>query len=131
MGIVAVLLAAAAGFAMGAIWYMTLAGPWMRAAGIEQDDRGHPVNAGSYWPFVVSAVAMILVAGMMRHMLVTAGIEGAGKGFVSGLGVGAFFITPWIAMNYAYAQRRPVLTVLDGGYAILGSGVIGLVLGLF
>ena len=49
----------------------------------------------------------------------------------TGLGVGAFFITPWIAMNYAYSMRNPRLIAIDGGYAILGCGVIGLVLGLF
>ncbi|EAQ03004.1 hypothetical protein OB2597_12708 [Pseudooceanicola batsensis HTCC2597] len=68
---------------------------------------------------------------MMRHIFVMAGIDGALEGLVSGLGVGAFFITPWIAMNYAYANRKPALTLLDGGYAVLGPGIIGLVLGLF
>jgi hypothetical protein len=59
------------------------------------------------------------------------GIESAGGGLVAGLGVGLFFIVPWVAMNYAYANRPVMLTVLDGGYAVLGCGVIGLVLGLF
>lgn len=131
MGIVAVLVAAIAGFGMGAVWYMTLAKPWMAAAGIEIDENGKPKGNGSPLPFVISGIAMILVAGMMRHMFVMAGIDGAGKGLVAGLGVGLFFITPWIAMNYGYAMRPRNLTLLDGGYAILGPGVIGLVLGLF
>lgn len=131
MGVLAVLVAAVAGFAMGAVWYMALAKPWMKAAGIPMDDNGKPQGNGSPLPFVISFVAMILVAGMMRHMMAMAGIDGAGKGLVTGLGVGLFFITPWIAMNYAYAMRPRNLTVLDGGYAVLGPGVIGLVLGLF
>ncbi|WP_136636064.1 DUF1761 domain-containing protein [Pseudooceanicola onchidii] len=131
MGVIAVLVAAVAGFAMGAVWYMTLAKPWMAAAGIPVDENGKPQGNGSPLPFVISFVAMILVAGMMRHMFAMAGIDGAGKGLVAGLGIGLFFITPWITMNYAYAMRPRNLAVLDGGYAVLGCAVIGLVLGLF
>lgn len=131
MGFLAVILAAVAGFAVGAIWYMTLANPWMRAAGIEMDDAGKPVTNGGAVPFVTAGVCMILVAGMMRHIFAMAGIEGFGKSLVAGLGVGAFFIAPWMAMNYGYAMRDPKLMVIDGGYAILGCGAIGLVLGLF
>ena len=131
MGVVAVLVAALAGFAMGAVWYMTLSRPWMEAAGIPMDADGKPQGNGSPLPFVVSGIAMILVAGMMRHIFVMSGIEGAVAGLIAGLGVGLFFITPWVAMNYAYAMRPVKLTVLDGGYAVLGPGVIGLVLGLF
>ncbi|MBV0913483.1 DUF1761 domain-containing protein [Anianabacter salinae] len=131
MGFVAVLVAALGGFAMGAVWYMTFAKPWMKAAGIPMDANGKPQGNGSPMPFVVSGVAMILVAGMMRHVFATSGIETPVAGFVSGLGVGAFFITPWVAMNYAYAMRPARLTVIDGGYSILGPGIIGLILGLF
>ncbi len=131
MSYIAVLAAAAAGFGFGAVWYMTFAGVWLRATGLELDETGKPKADSSYWPFLVSAIAMILVAGMMRHIFAMAGIEGGGKSFVAGLGVGAFFITPWVATNYAYAMRRKMLTVIDGGYAILGCGIIGLVLGQF
>ena len=47
MGVVAVLVAAVAGFAMGAVWYMALARPWMKAAGI-------PVGAVPDWAIVTS-----------------------------------------------------------------------------
>lgn len=131
MGIVAVIVAAVAGFAFGAVWYMSLSGPWLRATGMDLDAQGQPVNKAGALPFVISGVTMLLVAGMMRHTFAMTGIDTAGKGLVTGLGVGAFFITPWIAMNYAYSMRNPRLIAIDGGYAILGCGVIGLVLGLF
>ncbi len=125
---IAVLLAALAGFATGAIWYMSLSRPWMAAAQIEADETGKP-KGGSFVPFIYSGAAMILVAGMMRHMFAMAGIDGAGAGFVAGIGIGAFFITPWLAMCYAYGMRKPVLALIDGGYACLGCAVIGAVLG--
>lgn len=131
MGLLAVIAAAVAGFAMGAVWYMTLAAPWMKAAGIEAGEDGRPAQSGGAMPFVISGICMVLVAGMMRHMLAMTGIDGPAKSLVAGLGVGAFFIAPWVAMNYAYAMRDRKLALIDGGYAVTGCGVIGLVLGLF
>jgi len=130
VGILAVILAALGCFATGAAWYMTLGKPWMQAAGIEADETGRP-KGGSALPFIISFVAAILLAGMMRHIFAMSGIDGAGKGLVSGFGIGAFMIAPWVAMNYAYAMRPARLTLIDGGYAILGPTVIGLILGLF
>lgn len=52
-------------------------------------------------------------------------------GLMSGLGIGLLFIAPWIAMNVAYAMRPRALAIIDGGYAVVGCGVIGLVLGIF
>jgi hypothetical protein len=128
---VEVLVAALVGFAMGAAWYMTLSKKWIVAAGIVCDENGKPEGGSSPLPFVVSGICMLLVAGMMRHMFAMAGIDGAGKGLVAGLGVGLFFIAPWIAMNVAYAMRPPALAIIDGGYAVFGCAVMGLVLGIF
>ncbi|MGH1330062.1 MAG: DUF1761 domain-containing protein [Paracoccaceae bacterium] len=130
MELIAVLVAALAGFAFGAVWYMTLAKPWVKAAEVACDENGKPLNSSKV-PFLISGICMILVAGMMRHMFAMAGIDGAGKGLVAGLGVGLFFIAPWVAMNYGYAGRPRNLSIIDGGYAVFGSAVIGLVLGLF
>ena len=95
MEILNVLAAAAASWVFGAVWYMALAKPWMAAAKITVDDNGRPAN-DSALPYLLSAVAMILVAGMMRHILVMAGLEGIGKSATVGFGIGLFFISPWI-----------------------------------
>lgn len=131
MEVINVLAAAAAGFVWGAAWYMTLARPWMKAAGIPMDDNGKPMGNGSPLPFVLSAVAMILVAGMMRHVFHTSGIVTLGGGLVAGLGIGLFFIAPWTMINNAYAGRPFRLTVIDGGYAVTGCALMGLVLSAF
>jgi len=130
MEIVYVLAAAAAGWVFGAIWYMSLAKPWVEATGIEVDENGKPKDQ-SPLPFVLSAVAMIIVAGMMRHAFAMAGVDTVMKGLVSGLGVGLFFISPWIMINNAYGSRPFKLTLIDGGYATFGCAVMGAVLNLF
>ena len=128
MGIVNVLVAAAAGFFFGAAWYMALAKPWMQASGIKLTADGKPENGGSPLPFLLSAIAMLLVAGMMRHIFALSGIDTIGKGLVSGLGIGLFFIAPWTMINNAYGGRPFKLTLIDGGYATFGCAIIGAVL---
>jgi hypothetical protein len=125
-----VLVAAAAGFAFGAIWYMVLSKPWIEASNIECDENGRPVDS-SKLPFVLSGIAMILVAGMMRHVFGMGAITTVSKGLISGLGIGLFFISPWIMINNAYGGRPFKRTLIDSGYAVFGCGVIGVVLTLF
>lgn len=128
MGLMNVLAAALGGYVFGAIWYMALAKPWMQAAGIKMTTDGKPDGNGSALPFVLSAVAMVLVAGMMRHIFALSDIDTISKGLVSGLGIGLFFIAPWTMINYAYAGRPFKLTLIDGGYAVFGCAIIGAIL---
>jgi len=124
---ISVLVAAVASYAWGAVWYMVMAKPWMEAVGLTEDtiDRKNPT------PFILAFVCTVLVAGMMRHVWVMAPPGNALAGLVSGLGVGLFLITPWIVMNYGFAQRSARLMVIDGIYASVGCALIGLILSLF
>lgn len=130
MAFISVLVAAAGAYAFGAFWYMVNAKAWIQATGIEVDEDGRPAG-GSMAPYVLSAICMILVAGMMRHMFAQAGIDTIGKGFTSGLGLGAFVAAPWILVNYAYSMRPRMLSLIDGGYAVAGCTIIGVILTLF
>lgn len=130
MGFLSVLIAAAGSWIFGAVWYMALAKPWVAATKIEVDENGRPANS-SPLPFVLSAIAMIIVAGMMRHMFSMAGIADVSKGLTAGLGVGLFFISPWIMINNAYGDRPFKLTLIDGGYAVIGCAIMGILLTVF
>ncbi len=127
MEYVSVVLAAVAAFAFGAVYYMVLAKPWMAAAGIALGADGKPIN-NSAVPYVVSFICIILVSGMMRHTFALSGITTPDKGLISGLGVGLFFITPWIFINTGYSERPWKLAVIDGGYATAAAAIIGVVL---
>lgn len=121
-----VVAAALAAWVFGALWYMVLSTTWMTVSGARPAPKDNPLAAAL--PFILSAFAMLIVAGMMRHVFGMAGIDTLDKGIVSGLGVGAFFISPWILINNAYPGRPYLLTLIDGGYAIFGCGIIGAVL---
>lgn len=122
-----VLAAAAGAFAFGAVWYIAMSKPWMAAAGVTEEQQ----RSGGPMPFVIGMVAMVVVAGMMRHMFATGGVTTLGAGAVAGAGIGAFLITPWVAMNYAFALRKGALTVIDSVNAIVGCTVMGVILTLF
>ena len=131
MELLNIVAAAAGSWVFGAIWYMALSKPWMEAAGIPRDQNGRPQGNGSPMPFVLSAICMIIVAGMMRHIFAMAAIDTVGKGLMSGLGIGLFFIAPWIMINNAYGMKPFRLTLIDGGYATIGCTIIGVILTLF
>ena len=130
MGFITVMAAAIAAYIFGALWYMALSKPWIAASGIRCDENGRP-EGNSPVPFILSFIAMILVAGMMRHVFALSDIATVGKGLISGFGIGAFFISPWIMINNAYGMRPFKLTIIDSGYAIIGCAIIGTVLTLF
>jgi hypothetical protein len=122
-----VIAAALAAFAFGAVWYIALSRPWRAAAGVTEDQQ----KAGGPMPFVIGLLAMVLVAGMMRHLLGSAGVATVGGGAIAGFGVGAFLVTPWVAMNYAFAMRKPALTLIDGVNSVVGCTIMGAVLNAF
>ena len=131
MEILNVIVAALAAFAFGAVWYMSMSKPWIRAAEIPVDASGKPQGNGSAMPFVVGLVAMLVVAGMMRHVFAMSGLTTVGQGVMGGFGIGAFLITPWVAMNYAFGMRKPALTLIDGVNSVVGCTIMGVVLNAF
>ena len=68
---------------------------------------------------------------MMRHIFAGSGIEGVARGALYGAGLGAFVFAPWLATNYAFAERPLPHFAIDAGHAIGASAVIGLILQLF
>lgn len=131
MDLVNVIVATIAAFGVGAVWYNILSKPWIKAAGIPCDEDGKPQGGPNPMLFAMGFVFQLIVAGMMRHVFESSGTVSIGGGLVAGLGIGAFFITPWIALNNAYGGKPWALTLIDGGYAIVACGVMGLVLNLF
>ena len=130
MQIISVIVAAAVAYGFGAFWYMRMSKPWMAAARIPVDAMGKPQGNGSAMPFVIGFVAEVLVAGMMRHIFAQAHLDTLIEGIMGGFGIGTFLITPWVAMNYAFAGRPFKLTMIDGVNSIVGCTLMGIVLAI-
>lgn len=128
MGFLAVILAAVATFIFGALWYGAFAAQWKKDSGVTLDEDGNPINAKSPNPYVISFIGIIIVAGFLRLLLESVSISGALNALQWGIGVGLFFISPWIALNNGYSTRPFRLSLIDGGYATIGCAIMALVL---
>ncbi len=131
MPILPVIVAGLAGWAFGALWYSVFAKQWIAASGVMTDTDGKPVNRKNPLPYAISIAAALIVAATMYYAFDMLEIVTVAKGFTSGLGIGACFAAPWLATSYGFAGRPFTLTVIDAGYAIFGSAVIGAVIPLF
>ncbi|MGP6088610.1 DUF1761 domain-containing protein [Antarctobacter jejuensis] len=131
MEIINVIVAAVVAFAAGAVWYLVFAEPWKKATGVPLDAEGNPEGGQNPALFAFTFVMQLLVAGMMRHVFESSGVATIGGGLLSGIGIGLFFIAPWVAINNAYGMRPFKLTVIDGGYAVVACALMGLILTLF
>ena len=131
MSFISVIVAGIAAFVFGGIWYTVLGQKWMAASGVPQGKDGQPANRKDPVPYITSLICAILVAGMMRHVFELGAIDTFGKGVLSGLGIGLFMVSPWIATFYGFCARPRQLLWIDGGYATFGCTIIGAVLTLF
>ena len=126
-----VIVTAVIGFGIGAIWYGVFSRQWIAASGVPTDENGGPKGGANPVTYFGACLCILLVAGMMRHTFIMAGLDTAIEGLMGGLGIGLFFIAPWITLNVLFSMRPKALAVIDGGYATVACTVMGLVLVLF
>ena len=126
----AVLVAAVAGFAFGAAYCMTLSTPWLAAIGKTREELA-AAGKGSPAPFVISIIALAIMAWVLAGGI---GHLGPGQvtlrnGIISGLFMWLGFVITTLSVNYAFGQRKPMLTVIDGihwlGVLVIQGAIIG------
>ncbi len=122
----AVLFAAAAGFAFGAFYYITLGARWMKALGKTKEEI---VAAKSPVPFIIAIVAQLLMAYLLAGLIGHLGAVTIENGMVSGLFIWVGFVITTMAVNYSFQGARPMLTVIDSlhwlGVLLLQGLIIG------
>jgi hypothetical protein len=129
-----IFVAALAGFGFGAVYYMTLATPWMNASGWSADEQAAKAKAGmggSKTPFIIAIIANLVMAWILAGLI---GHLGPGQATVrNGLISGAFcwlgFVMTTQSVNYAFGGRKPSLTVIDGGHWLGVLLIMGAVIG--
>jgi hypothetical protein len=128
MNFLAILIAAAAGFAFGAAYYMSLSRQWLAAVGKTKEDLAGKRSAT---PFIVSIVALLAMAWVMAGTL---GHLGPGQvtlknGVISALFLWVGFVATTVAVNNAFSGRKPMLSVIDGihwlGVLVIQGAIIG------
>ena len=124
----AVILAAAAAFVFGGIWYRVLAKPWLAAAGkTEQDIKtsATPMALLLLITFIAQLVMAWVLAGLIGHL--GPGQVTLRNGLISGGFVWLGFVATTMVVNHGFQGARRALTVIDGGHwlgALLIQGAI-------
>ena len=123
----AVLLAAVAAFAIGALWYSPLlfAQAWQREAGLSderlRDGRQGVVFGSAFALLVVAAAVFAAFLGPQPSLML-----GVGAGFAAGLA----WVAAGVAVLYLFERRSLRLLLINGGYLTLAFPALGLVIAL-
>ncbi len=130
---IAVMLAAAASFLFGGIWYGVLSQQWMEAAGITIDDIA-PKNGPVLAPYIKAYLAELVMAFMLA-CVISAVVQNGGttvwRGLVTGTLMWLGFIMSSLVVNHAFQGTKKALTMIDGGHWLGVMLVQGAVLGWF
>ena len=127
INILAVIAAAVASFACGALWYSPLLfiKAWTAETGLDPSE--HIQNPAKVFglSFVFTLVSALAMACWLGPN------PGVTDGVVAGLIVGVCLVMTSMGINYQFAGRSTKFWLIDGGFHVLRFAVIGLVLGVW
>ena len=139
VNLAAVATAAVSSFLLGGLWYSPglFGTSWGKASGllddagklIEPDPAKAPCHPHPARVFAVSLVFSFIAAAAFAWWLGPA--PALSDALVRGVVVGACFVAASFGINYQFANRRPALWLIDGGYHTAQFALFGLVLGLW
>lgn len=125
VNIMAVLLATAAFFIFGALWYGALFGKaWQRAAGLSDEQ----VRSGN--PAVIFGLCFLfemLIVLVLEHSVARSGASDRAV-MMMAVGFGAAVMVPAVGINYLFQRRSGTLFAIDAGHFIIGMAIVGAVL---
>jgi hypothetical protein len=130
----AVLIAALAGFGFGAVYYMSLARPWMNAVGWNAEQQAAHMKGElnpSRLPFVIAIVANFVMAWVLAGLIGHMGPVTIRSGVISAAFAWFGFVITTMAVNYGFTARKPMLSVIDGGHWLGVLLIMGAVIGAF
>ncbi len=128
---IAVIIAALAGFGLGAVWYTVLAKPWMHAIGKTEAECKQQQGSAKVVPFAICIVALFIMAWMLAGLMGHLGDITIRGGVISGLFVWLGFVITTMGVNHAFSGAKPMLTLIDGGYWLAVLLIQGAVIGAF
>mgnify|MGYP003584422129 CR=1 FL=1 len=124
----AVLVAAIAGFAVGALWYGPVFGKaWMAERGVTAEDGA---NANMPLIFGTAFVLNLIASFVLDHVLGTYGTPDLGLSVMIAGGIALGFIATSFGVNYLFSRLSIRLFLIDAGYWLVVYCVMGVVLQL-
>ncbi|MCY0092759.1 DUF1761 domain-containing protein [Hoeflea ulvae] len=129
MNYLAILVAAIVAFIIGAIYYSTLAKPWMKAAKIDPSGPKPAMAPLMITTFILQLLLAFVTAGVIGHL----GTDQVTplNGVISGIFLWAGIIFTTMTINNRYQGFGWDLTLIDGLHWLLVMIGIGATIGLF
>jgi hypothetical protein len=126
----AIVIAAVAAWLVGAVWYMALAKPWMKAQGwTSKEEMLGPGGKPSPVPFILSFAAEFVMAWVLAGVLYHIGATSLRGGMVSAALIWVGFVATTVLVNNAFSKKPFMLAVIDGGHWLAVLLVMGAILG--
>ncbi len=124
---IAIVVAAAASFLLGGLWYSPLlfAKAWQREAGLT-DEQLKNANMGKI--FGLAFVLCLLAAWMFATFLGPR--PSLALGFGAGFSAGLFWVAASFGINYLFERRSFKLFLINGGYHTIQFTLIGGIISL-
>jgi hypothetical protein len=123
---IAFIIGAVAFFFLGAAWYTFMfRRPWMTDMGI---DPSQPPQSPGPKLLVGSFVVSLVLSGVLERIIGGGANGDAMHGLRVGIGVGAA-IAAVMGQNALYDTRPLRLWLINGGYALVGSALVGVIVG--
>ena len=121
----AVVLGAAAFFAVGAVWYGALFGKaWQRELGLTTEQ----LRSGFNLPLVFGLCFLLelLIATTLGHQYAMTTPSDRAKMMIA-IGYGAMLLAPAIGINYLYQRKSLKLFMIDAGHFVVAMAAMGAV----
>jgi hypothetical protein len=124
----AVLVAAAAYFALGAIWYSKIlfAKKWLALTGINPTDPN--ATKGMAGIMVSSFITIFIACVGLAILAVYLPLSGAVHGIKLGALTGTCFGITAISNSYLYEKRPAGLHLINGGYTLAGNIIAAIII---
>jgi hypothetical protein len=128
-----VMVAAAAAWVFGAVYYGLLGRTWVAAQGETMDGlkarNARKSAAAKAAPFIISFIAEIVMAAALSGILFHSGMAGPRQGAITGALIWLGFVLTTSLVNNAYTFRSLKLTAIDAGHWLGVLIIIGAVVG--
>jgi hypothetical protein len=124
----AVIVAAVVAWLFGAVWYIALSKPWMKAAKIDPANKKPSIA-----PFIISFVAEVVMAFVLTLVVgaLTGGEPNPLAGVIFGFVLWLGFVATTVSANHRYQGFGWNLTLIDAGHWLGVLLIIGAIIGWF
>ncbi len=125
----AIAVAAVAYFVLGGLWYSKalFGNTWVKSTGIDMNkpDAKKGVAGVMAMTFILEFVICIALAMLVYRMMLDGGVM---SGIKLGLLTGICFSALVIYISYLYQRKPTTLSLIDGGYHVVGNVIAAVIL---